>query len=85
MHLQGMYFVDALRATVCNMFRSKGQKPYEYPSEPYTFDYDYEDGLDMEDEEQRDIAIQRRNFVAKLNTLFGEIDQSLQEREDGYR
>ena len=34
-HLQGIYFADALNATVGNMFRGKGQKPYEYPKQPY--------------------------------------------------
>lgn len=33
-HLQGIYIVEALKSTVCNIFRKSGQKPYEYPSEP---------------------------------------------------
>lgn len=35
MRLQGMYFAEALSATVCNMFRKNGQQPYEYPDEPF--------------------------------------------------
>lgn len=33
--MQGVYIVEALKATVCNMFRKNGQAPYEYPSEPF--------------------------------------------------
>lgn len=83
-HLQGQYFADALLATVGNMFRGKGQQPFHYPKEPYTLNLDYEKGLDMEDEEQRDIAMKRRNFVTSLNNLFRDIDRNLQERKDGY-
>lgn len=85
MHLQGMYFVDALLATVGNMFRGKGQKSFSYPTEPYTFDFDFEKGLDMNDKEKREVAIKRRNFVTQLNNLFRDIDHTLQERDDGNR
>lgn len=34
-YMQGAYFVEALKATVCNMFRKSGQTPFEYPSEPF--------------------------------------------------
>lgn len=33
-YLGGIYMVEALKTTVCNMFRKSGQKAYEYPSEP---------------------------------------------------
>lgn len=32
---QGVYIAEALKATVCNMFRKNGQAPYEYPPEPF--------------------------------------------------
>lgn len=35
MYIQGRYFADAIMATIGNSFRGKGQKPYEYPKEPY--------------------------------------------------
>lgn len=35
MWLQGLYFVDALRSTVGNMFNKKGAEPIRYPSKPY--------------------------------------------------
>lgn len=84
-HLQGQYFCEALLTTVGNMFKSKGQRPYEYPKEPYTLNLDYEKGLDLNDERQREIARKRSNFVANLNKMFGEIDRTLQERNNGYR
>lgn len=34
-YMQGQYFMEALKATVCNMFRKNGQAPYEYPPEPF--------------------------------------------------
>lgn len=73
-HLEGMYFMDALLATVGNMFRGKGQKAHEYPKEPYSLDYEYEQGLDMDNEEDRDIALKRRQFVTHLNNIFRDID-----------
>lgn len=75
-HLEGMYFMDALVSTVGNMFRGKGQKAFEYPKEPYTLDLEYEEGLDITDEAERDIAKQRREFVTSLNTLFGNLERS---------
>lgn len=35
MHLQGIYLLDALKATVENALKPKGAKQYEYPSKPY--------------------------------------------------
>lgn len=75
-HLEGMYFMDALCCTVGNMFRGRGQKAFEYPKEPYTLDLEYEDGLDISDDAERDIAKQRRNFVNNLNALFGNLERS---------
>lgn len=34
-YIQGIYVRDALASTVGNMFRKKGSKAIEYPSEPY--------------------------------------------------
>lgn len=82
LHLEGIYFMQALSATVGNMFRNKGSKPYEYPSEPYTLDHEYEEGLDMENEEDRKIALQRRNFVTQLNNLFRDIDPVLEKKKN---
>jgi hypothetical protein len=78
-YLQGQYFAEALLATVCNMFRSKGQQPYKYPSKPYELNLD----LNIDDEEERKIEIKRRDFVTNLNNMFRDIDMTLQERNDG--
>lgn len=79
-HLEGMYFADALCATVGNMFRGRGKKAFEYPKEPYTLDLEYEEGLDMSDEENVDIARQRRNFVTQLNNLFRDLEPVLESK-----
>ena len=76
-HLEGMYFAEALLSTVGNMFRGKGQKLYEYPKEPYTLDLEYEEGLDMSDDAEREIALKRRQFVTQLNNLFRDIDTAI--------
>lgn len=36
--LQGLYFHQALLASVGNMFKGKGTKPYKYPDKPFTAD-----------------------------------------------
>lgn len=82
-HLHGMYMVDALLATVGNMFRSKGQKAFEYPREPFTLDSDYEEDLDMANDENKEIALKRRQFVTHLNNLFRDIDMALEEKKNG--
>lgn len=79
-HLEGMYFADALCATVGNMFRGRGQRAFEYPKEPYTLDLEYEEGLDMDDEENVKIARQRRNFVTQLNNLFRDLEPVLENK-----
>ena len=79
-HLEGMYFIEALLATVGNMFRGRGQKAFEYPKEPYTLDLEYEEGLDMSDDKEREIALKRRQFVTQLNNLFRDIDTVIGEK-----
>lgn len=76
-HLEGMYFAEALLATVGNMFRGKGKKAYEYPKEPYTMDWEYEEGLDMGNSEEREIALKRRQFVTNLNNIFRDINTAI--------
>lgn len=76
-HLEGMYFAEALLATVGNMFRGKGKKAYEYPKEPYMMDWEYEEGLDMTDANEREIALKRRQFVTNLNNIFRDINTAI--------
>lgn len=80
-HLEGKYFMDALVAVVGNMFRGRGQKPFEYPQEPYTLDLEYEEGLDISDDAERDIAIKRRNFVTQLNNMFRDLEPVVERKK----
>ena len=80
-HLEGMYFMDALLATVGNMFRGRGQKAFEYPDEPITLDLEYEKGLNMSDDADRDIALQRRNFVTQLNNMFRDLEPVVERKK----
>lgn len=80
-HLEGKYFMDALLATVGNMFRGRGQKAFEYPDEPITLDLEYEKGLDMSDDADRDIALQRRNFVTQLNNMFRDLEPVVERKK----
>ena len=80
-HLEGMYFMDALVAVIGNMFRGRGQQPFEYPKEPYTLDLEYEEGLDMSDDAERDIAIKRRNFVTQLNNMFRDLEPVVERKK----
>lgn len=79
-HLEGQYFALAISATVGNMFRGKGKKPFEYPQEPFDLDFEFEKGLDMKSEEDREIAIQRRNFVLNLKKTFAKLDTALESK-----
>lgn len=80
-HLEGMYFYDAILSTVGNALRGKGQRPFEYPKEPYKLDLDYEVGLDMTDEANKDIAIKRRNFVTQLNNMFRDLEPVVERKK----
>ena len=65
-YIQGIYVRDALSSTVGNMFKKKGAKAIEYPSEPYDLyakaDKDTgETGGGMTEEEKR----------RKTEALFG--------------
>lgn len=79
-HLEGMYFADALLATVGNMFNGRGHKPFEYPKSPYTLDLEYEEGLDMSDEDNVKIARARKNFVTQLNNMFRDLEPVLERK-----
>lgn len=79
MHLQGRYFMEALLATVGNMFKSRGQVPYEYPNEPYHLDLDYEEGVKTK--EEREIELKRKQFVHNLNSLFGNIERAMEGKD----
>lgn len=62
-YLQGIYFVEALNATVGNMFKKEHAKPFEYPNKPF----------DINGEQtEKDLDEQRKAFweslkVAQIN------------------
>lgn len=78
LHLEGLYFMDALTATVGNMFKAKGHMAYEYPKKPYPLDLEYE-----VNEEDKEIELKRRQFVTQLNNLFRDIDTAIEEKKNG--
>lgn len=66
-HLQGMYFVEALMATVGNMLSSKRSKTHEYPSSPYDLNLD---GHKEDREQERKIQLikaQLTNAMTNFN------------------
>lgn len=60
--IQGRYFLQALLATVGNMFRDKGSKPHSYPDKPYSQNKE----VPLTEEE---IQRQRELFIANLKTM----------------
>lgn len=53
-HIQGAYIVEALMATVGNMFSDKNSKRHEYPDKPYDLNLD-EDKKEKEKERQLEL------------------------------
>lgn len=78
-HIQGMYFVEALMATVGNMFSDKKSQPFEYPKDPYQF------GKNSDELSEHEIEIQRELFVAQYMTMMNNFNLSkeLKEQEQG--
>ena len=68
-HLQGAYFVEALLATVGNMFSSKTSKKHSYPDKPYDLDLDNK-------KEEREQESQLQLFTANLTTMMNNFNLS---------
>jgi len=64
-YLQGIYVRDALASTVGNMFKKKGAKATEYPSEPYPL-YDQ-----VSTESESDGGMSEAEKRRKTEALFG--------------
>lgn len=62
-HLQGAYFVEALLATVGNMFSQKNSKKHDYPDRPYALNLD-EEQKQSEEERKREL------FAASLTAAM---------------
>lgn len=54
-YMQGIYFMEALKATVCNapFWRGKGQEPYQYPKKPFAQESVGLSESDMSEEEKQ--------------------------------
>ena len=68
-HLQGAYIVEALLATVGNMFSSKSSKKHEYPEKPYDLGLD---GKRTEREQERQLQL----FAAGLSAAMSNFNLS---------
>lgn len=74
MHLQGIYFRDAIASTIGNAFNKKGAKPYEYPKEPYNIGAPHE--LTEEEKQTQvvklfsDLNNMKKAFETKVNSSF---------------
>lgn len=63
-YIQGIYVRDALASTVGNMFKKKGAKAIEYPSEPYNLHANVENesgesdgGMSLEEKKKKTEAL----------------------------
>ena len=65
-HLQGMYFAEALMATVGNMFSEKHSKKHEYPDRPYDLDLD---GKKAEREQERKLELFAASLTQTMNNF----------------
>lgn len=61
-HLQGRYVMEALDATVVNVFRKKSDKPHAYPEKPFKL----ESKKELTEEE---LQKQRELFMANLMVM----------------
>ena len=61
-HLQGQYFMEALYATVGNMFSGKTVKKHKYPEKPYEL-------YKNKELTEEDLQKQRELFVARLMAM----------------
>lgn len=65
-HLQGMYFTEALMATVGNMLSDKNSKKHEYPSKPYDLNID---GNKSERERESQLQLFAANLTNAMNNF----------------
>lgn len=65
-HLQGAYFVEALLATVGNMFSDKHSKKHEYPDKPYDLDLD---DTQKQSKEERQLELFAAQLTARMHNF----------------
>ena len=72
--LNGLYVLNALNATVGNMFRKPGQAPAEYPKEPFTVQEDRrkeEERTEKQKEREATWALAWMNSFVEAGKNFG--------------
>lgn len=57
MHIQGIYFAEAINSTVGNMFKKKTSKPHEYPKKPYELNRKETEFTEEELQKQREMFV----------------------------
>lgn len=72
-HLQGVYFVEALMATVGNMFSDKHSKKHEYPEKPHELNLDNK----KENKEEKQLEL----FKAQLTTAMSNFNLNHPKKE----
>lgn len=70
-HLQGVYFADAIAATIGNMFKKHGTKTIKYPDEPHRIFPMTEEEIEKKKEEELEKAINYFNNLAAESKRFG--------------
>lgn len=69
-HLNGLYTMEALRATVGNMFKKKGAKDYEYPEKPFELGIDKVDEHELTEEEKEEQTNSLFQMLQLMETNF---------------
>lgn len=75
--IQGLYIVDALTTTVCNMFAKKSTEKFTYPTEPYALS-EAEIQERKEQQAKAKMECMKSSFMAKAIT----INQHMAERKE---
>ena len=65
-HLQGIYFSEALMATVGNMLSGKTSKRHDYPEKPYDLNLDNDK---REQENERQLELFAAQLTARMNNF----------------
>lgn len=76
-YIQARYFLDALMATVGNMFKGKGQKAYEFPDKPYEL---FEKKIELSEEEKKR---QRENLILSLKVMQFNFNSKHKKKSEG--
>ena len=65
-HLQGLYFCEALSATIGNMLSAKNSRKHEYPDKPYELDLTEEQ---KQSRQERELELFAAQLTARMNNF----------------